>query len=70
EIARAFLGEKLYFPHNLDFRGRAYPLSPHFNHLGNDMSRGLLIFWHGKKLGPSGLKWLKIHLSNPNRFDK
>ncbi|CAI4061921.1 hypothetical protein SUVZ_06G0150 [Saccharomyces uvarum] len=70
EIARAFLGEKLYFPHNLDFRGRAYPLSPHFNHLGNDMSRGLLIFWHGKKLGSSGLKWLKIHLSNLFGFDK
>lgn len=70
EIARAFLGEKFYFPHNLDFRGRAYPLSPHFNHLGNDMSRGLLIFWKGKKLGPQGLKWLKVHLSNLFGFDK
>lgn len=70
EIARAFLGEKFYFPHNLDFRGRAYPLSPHFNHLGNDMSRGLLIFWKGKRLGPGGLKWLKVHLSNLFGFDK
>ncbi|SCV99723.1 LAFE_0B01090g1_1 [Lachancea fermentati] len=70
EIARAFLGEKFYFPHNLDFRGRAYPLSPHFNHLGNDMSRGLLIFWEGKKLGPTGVKWLKVHLSNLFGFDK
>lgn len=70
EIARAFLGEKFYFPHNLDFRGRAYPLSPHFNHLGNDMSRGLLIFWKGKRLGPRGLKWLKVHLSNLFGFDK
>lgn len=70
EIARAFLGEKFYFPHNLDFRGRAYPLSPHFNHLGNDMSRGLLIFWKGKRLGPQGLKWLKVHLSNLFGFDK
>ncbi|CCE62675.1 hypothetical protein TPHA_0D00310 [Tetrapisispora phaffii CBS 4417] len=70
EIARAFLGEKIYFPHNLDFRGRAYPLSPHFNHLGNDMSRGLLIFWRGKQLGASGLKWLKVHLSNLYGFDK
>lgn len=70
EIARAFLGEKFYFPHNLDFRGRAYPLSPHFNHLGNDMSRGLLIFWKGKRLGPNGLKWLKVHLSNLFGFDK
>ncbi|QLL31806.1 hypothetical protein HG536_0B06740 [Torulaspora globosa] len=70
EIARAFLGEKFYFPHNLDFRGRAYPLSPHFNHLGNDMSRGLLIFWKGKRLGPQGLTWLKVHLSNLFGFDK
>ena len=64
EIARAFLGEKFYFPHNMDFRGRAYPLSPHFNHLGNDMSRSLLIFWKGKRLGPDGLRWLKVHLAN------
>ncbi|SCU77301.1 LAFA_0A00936g1_1 [Lachancea sp. 'fantastica'] len=70
EIARAFLGEKFYFPHNLDFRGRAYPLSPHFNHLGNDMSRGLMIFWNGKRLGSTGLKWLKVHLSNLFGFDK
>ncbi|CEP64943.1 DNA-directed RNA polymerase LALA0_S15e00892g [Lachancea lanzarotensis] len=70
EIARAFLGEKFYFPHNLDFRGRAYPLSPHFNHLGNDMSRGLMIFWNGKRLESTGLKWLKVHLSNLFGFDK
>ncbi|SCV02225.1 LAMI_0G17040g1_1 [Lachancea mirantina] len=70
EIARAFLGERFYFPHNLDFRGRAYPLSPHFNHLGNDMSRGLLRFWKGKRLGPEGLRWLKVHLSNLFGYDK
>ncbi|CCF57348.1 hypothetical protein KAFR_0C03560 [Kazachstania africana CBS 2517] len=70
EIARAFLGERFYFPHNLDFRGRAYPLSPHFNHLGNDMSRGLLIFWKGKRLGKEGLSWLKVHLSNLYGVDK
>ncbi|KAH3680771.1 hypothetical protein WICMUC_000122 [Wickerhamomyces mucosus] len=70
EIARAFLGEKMYFPHNLDFRGRAYPLSPNLNHLGNDLSRGLLIFWKGKELGPKGLDWLKIHVSNLFGIDK
>lgn len=70
EIARAFLGEKFYFPHNLDFRGRAYPLSPHFNHLGNDLTRSLLIFWEGKELGPSGLDWLKVHMANLFGVDK
>ncbi|CAI5758891.1 unnamed protein product [Candida verbasci] len=70
EIARGFIGEKIYFPHNLDFRGRAYPLSPHFNHLGNDLTRSLVLFWDGKELGESGLKWLKIHLANVYGFDK
>lgn len=64
EIARAFLGERFYFPHNMDFRGRAYPLSPHLNHLGNDLSRGLLTFWEGRELGEHGLNWLKIHIAN------
>lgn len=64
EIARAHIGEKLHFPHNVDFRGRAYPLSPHFNHLGSDLSRGLLKFWNGKELGEDGLRWLKVHMAN------
>jgi DNA-directed RNA polymerase len=29
---------------SLDFRGRVYPISPHFNHIGADLSRGLLKF--------------------------
>ena len=70
EIARAFVGERIFFPHSLDFRGRAYPVPPNFNHLGNDMSRSLLKFWTGKELGPRGLKWLKIHLSNLMGKDK
>lgn len=24
---------RFYFPHNVDFRGRAYPMHPHLNHL-------------------------------------
>lgn len=70
EIARAFLHEKMYFPHNLDFRGRAYPIPPHFNHLGNDLCRGLLTFYEAKEIGESGLRWLKIHLANVCGFDK
>ncbi|ODQ68567.1 mitochondrial RNA polymerase [Nadsonia fulvescens var. elongata DSM 6958] len=70
EIARAFLGERLYFPHNMDFRGRAYPLSPHLNHLGSDLSRGLLMFWNGREVGARGFRWLKIQLANVFGFDK
>jgi DNA-directed RNA polymerase len=64
EIARMFLGETIYFPHNIDFRGRAYPIPPLFNHLDDDICRGLLLFAEGKELGESGLRWLKIHLAN------
>lgn len=64
EIARAFLGERFYMPHNMDFRGRAYPLTPHLNHLGSDLARGLLKFWDGQELGENGLDWLKIHAAN------
>jgi len=32
----------LYFPHNMDFRGRVYPIPPHLNHMGADINRGLL----------------------------
>ena len=70
EVARAFLNEKFYFPHNVDFRGRAYPMSPFFNHMGADNCRGLLVFGKGKELGLDGLKWLKIHLASLFGFDK
>ncbi|KAG0237059.1 DNA-directed RNA polymerase [Actinomortierella wolfii] len=70
EIARAFADEPMYFPHNLDFRGRAYPIPPLFNHLGNDLCRGLLMFDEAKPLGPKGFTWLKIHLANLAGYDK
>ena len=33
-----------YFQHNVDFRGRAYTMHPHLNHLGADSSRACLVF--------------------------
>ncbi|GAA5914361.1 DNA-directed RNA polymerase [Sporobolomyces salmoneus] len=70
EIARAFRDETFYFPHNLDFRGRAYPIPPNLSHIGDDMCRGLLLFGEEKTLGERGLRWLKIHLANLTGFDK
>ena len=70
EIAKAYLDETFYLPHNIDFRGRAYPIPPYFNQMGADNCRGLLLFAKGRALGPSGLRWLKIHLSNVYGYDK
>nr|XP_032806362.1 DNA-directed RNA polymerase, mitochondrial [Petromyzon marinus] len=63
-IANAMRGRVFWFPHNMDFRGRTYPCPPHFNHLGSDMSRALLLFAEGRPLGERGLDWIKIHLVN------
>lgn len=70
EIARALRNQIFYFPHNMDFRGRAYPIPPYLNHMGADHCRGLLKFGKGKELGESGLRWIKIHLANVFGFDK
>lgn len=64
QIAEKFKNDIIYFPWNLDFRGRAYPIPPNLNHMGSDLCRGMLKFANSKKLGKEGLRWLKVHLSN------
>jgi len=70
EVARAYADRKFYMPHNMDFRGRAYPIPPYLNHMGADHCRGLLLFADGKELGERGLQWLKVHMANVYGFDK
>ncbi|MCJ1357682.1 MAG: DNA-directed RNA polymerase [Icmadophila ericetorum] len=70
EVARAYLNETFYFPHSVDFRGRAYPVPPYLNHMGADNCRGLLMFGKGRELGSRGLTWLKVHLANVFGYDK
>jgi DNA-directed RNA polymerase len=70
EVARAFRNETFYLPHNIDFRGRAYPLPPYLNQMGADNARGLLLFSEAKPLGAGGLRWLKIQIANLAGFDK
>ena len=70
EIAKTYIDEIFYLPHNIDFRGRAYPIPPYFNQMGADNCRGLMLFANGRELGETGLKWLKVQLSNVFGFDK
>lgn len=70
EIARSFINDTFYLPHNMDFRGRAYPIPPHLSPVGDDLSRGLLTFAERKPLGDVRLKWLQIHLANVYGYDK
>jgi DNA-directed RNA polymerase len=64
ETARVYLKHEFYFPHNVDFRGRAYPMPIHLHHLGSDVCRGLLRFAERKPLQARGLFWLQVHLAN------
>jgi DNA-directed RNA polymerase len=70
-MAEKFVGEKaIYFPHQLDFRGRLYAVPSFLNPQGCDMAKSLLQFAEGKSIGSSGLKWIKIHAANCFGFDK
>jgi len=62
--------DEIFFPYNLDFRGRAYPVPPHLSTVGSDLCRGLLIFAKKKPLGERGFYWLKVHLANLGGNDK
>lgn len=72
ELARSFACEdRIWLPHNVDFRGRAYPIPVHLQHMGCDLTRALLSFAKpGVELGPRGLYWLKVHLANLLGGDK
>lgn len=71
-VAEKFADEEaIYYPHNLDFRGRVYPLptggpSPQ----GDDIQKALLRFAEGKPLGEDGADWLAIHIANLFGIDK
>lgn len=63
-------GDVFFLPHQLDFRGRAYPATSCLNHHGEDYVRGLLMFWEAKPLGPLGFAWLKYQLAGVYGYDK
>lgn len=56
--------DAIYFPHNVDFRGRAYPLPGYVNPQGNDLGKALLEFAKAVPLGEYGAKWLAVHGAN------
>lgn len=68
--AKAMGTDSFWFPYNMDFRGRVYPIPPHLNHMGSDICRGLVQFARPKPLGERGYFWLKVQLSNLMGNDK
>lgn len=70
-LARKFSTEpRMFFPHELDFRGRVYPMSSSLTPQGDDTAKALLMFADGMPLGDKGALWLAIHISNLFGVDK
>ncbi len=68
--AKKFLGEQIYFPVQLDFRGRCYYLPGHLNPQGSDYARALLEFADGEVLTDRGYFWFQIFGANLFGKDK
>lgn len=70
-LGHKFVDEgELFFVHQMDFRGRVYPVASHLNPQSDDMAKGMLEFADGKRLGKSGLFWLYVHTANCFGIDK
>jgi DNA-directed RNA polymerase len=61
--------DAIYFPYNLDWRGRVYAI-PAFNPQSNDMTKGVLCAAQGEPVGEEGIQWLMIHGANTAGVDK
>jgi DNA-directed RNA polymerase len=55
---------RFYFPHQLDHRGRAYPVPQVVNPQSDNAGKALLEFADGKPLGERGAYWLAFHIAN------
>ncbi len=71
-IAQQFRSyESIYFPHQMDFRGRLYPIPVLLQPQGSDLAKGLLHFARGKPLDDEqALRWLMIQGANTYGYDK
>jgi DNA-directed RNA polymerase len=55
---------RIYYPHQVDHRGRAYPVPQLVNPQSDAIGRAPLEFADGKPLGERGPYWLAVHLAN------
>ena len=63
--------DSIYFPHQLDFRGRAYAVPMFLNPQGADLAKGMLQFADGAPINDEeGRAWLAVHGANVFGYDK
>lgn len=63
--------QSIYFPWNIDYRGRCYPIPTALSPQGDDIQKSLLLFAKGTPLATEDdTRWLKIHGANLSGNDK
>jgi DNA-directed RNA polymerase len=62
--------DQIYFPPNVDRRGRVYYSTPNLNPQGPDHEKALIELAHAERVGMKGLYWLTINVANLMGFDK
>lgn len=62
--------EKIYFPWNVDYRGRCYPIPTAISPQGDDIQKALLLFANPSPLAEGDDKWMAIHGANLAGNDK
>ncbi len=61
-VAKEYEGKDFWYPYNLDFRGRIYPVGLYLHPQGSDAARGLLEFANTCPIGSAaGALWLAVH---------
>lgn len=61
--------DQIYFPYNIDFRGRVYSLT-NLSPQGSDLCKGLLLFANGSVVSKDNVKWLAFQGANCYGLDK
>ena len=70
-MADKFKDETLYYPHFLDFRGRAYQTSSFLTPAGPEWARSLLMFGDSVPIeSEDAVAWLAIHVANCQGMSK
>jgi DNA-directed RNA polymerase len=71
-LAEKYAGKHFYYPHQLDFRGRMYPIPYFLSPQGTDLAKSLLQFSESQTIWQpdTEARWLAIHGANQFGNDK
>lgn len=63
-VAGRYTDKTMWFPMQLDFRGRGYPMPGYLNPQGFDAARACLAFGKSLRMTDDGEMWLRLHGAN------